>query len=132
MGGGAHRTAPDPLLPHLRRARDLADRHYAEPLDLDALAGAAHVSKYHFVRRFAEVYGETPMRYLTRRRIERAQDLLRAVNLTVPEVCMLVGFSSLGSFSSRFRDGGQHPGGPGTRTGTGAGFTVRARLPLDG
>jgi AraC-like DNA-binding protein len=93
-----------PLLPHLRRARDLADTHYAQPLDLDALAAAAHVSKYHFVRCFAQTYGETPMRYLTRRRIERAQDLLRSVNLTVTEVCMLVGFSSLGSFSSRFHE----------------------------
>jgi AraC-like DNA-binding protein len=92
------------VLPSLRRARDLADRRYAEPLDLDALAGAAHVSKYHFARCFAEAYGETPLRYLTRRRIERAQDLLRSANLTVTEVCMLVGFSSLGSFSSRFRD----------------------------
>lgn len=96
--------SPSPLLPHLRRARDLADRHYAEALDLDALAEAAHVSKYHFSRSFAETYGETPMRYLTRRRIERAQDLLRSANLTVTEVCMLVGFSSLGSFSSRFRE----------------------------
>ncbi len=95
---------PTALLPHLRRARDLADRCYAEPLDLDALAAAAHVSKFHFVRCFAETYGETPMRYLTRRRIERAQDLLRAANLTVTEVCMLVGFSSLGSFSSRFTE----------------------------
>ena len=94
----------NPLLPHLRRARDLADRHYAQPLDLDALAAAAHVSKYHFIRRFADAYGETPMRYLTRRRIERAQDLLRTANLTITEVCMLVGFSSLGSFSSRFRE----------------------------
>jgi transcriptional regulator GlxA family with amidase domain len=94
----------DALLPHLRRAKDLADRRYAEPLDLDALATAANVSKYHFNRRFAEAYGETPMRYLTRRRIERAQDLLRAANLTITEVCMLVGFSSLGSFSSRFRE----------------------------
>jgi AraC-like DNA-binding protein len=92
------------MLSHLRRARDLADRHYAEPLDLDALADAAHVSKYHFSRRFAEAYGETPMRYLTRRRIERAQDLLRSANLTITEVCMMVGFSSLGSFSSRFRE----------------------------
>jgi AraC-like DNA-binding protein len=91
------------LLFHLRQARDLADRSYAEPLDLDALAGAAHVSKYHFTRSFAEAYGETPMRYLTHRRIERAQDLLRSANLTVTEVCMLVGFSSLGSFSSTFR-----------------------------
>lgn len=96
-------TATRGLLPHLRRARDLADRHYAEPLDLDDLAAAAHVSRYHFTRAFAEAYGETPMRYLTRRRIERAQDLLRSANLTVTEVCMLVGFSSLGSFSSRFR-----------------------------
>ena len=95
---------PIPLLPHLRRARDLADRHYAEPLDLDTLAGRANVSKYHFARCFAETYGETPMRYLTRRRIERAQDLLRSANLTVTEVCMMVGFSSLGSFSSRFRE----------------------------
>ena len=93
-----------PLLPHLRRARDLADTHYARPLDLEALAAAAHVSKYHFVRCFTQTYGETPMRYLTRRRIERAQDLLRSVNLTVTEVCMLVGFSSLGSFSSRFHE----------------------------
>ena len=98
------RRSPDALLPHLRRARDLADRHYAEPLDLDALAAVAHVSKYHFVRRFADTYGEPPMRYLTRRRIERAQDLLRTANLTVTEVCMLVGYSSLGSFSSRFHD----------------------------
>ena len=58
--------------------------------------------KYHFARCFEATYGETPIRYLTRRRIERAQDLLRAANLTVTEVCMLVGFSSLGSFSSRF------------------------------
>jgi AraC-like DNA-binding protein len=92
------------LLPHLRRARDVADRHHAQPLDLDALAGAAHVSKYHFIRCFTEVYGETPMRYLTRRRIERAQDLLRSANLTITEVCVMVGFSSLGSFSSRFRE----------------------------
>ena len=95
---------PAALLPHLRRARDLADRSYAEPLDLDLLAAAAHVSKYHFARCFAETYGEPPMRYLTRRRIERAQDLLRSANLNVTEVCMLVGFSSLGSFSSRFRE----------------------------
>lgn len=95
---------PDPLLPHLRRARDLADRCYAEPLDLDGLARVAGVSKYHFVRQFAAAYGETPMRHLTRRRIERAQDLLRSANLTVTEVCMLVGFTSLGSFSSRFAE----------------------------
>src|SRR5262245_62493210 len=92
------------LLPHLRAARDLVDRDYAAPLDLAALAEAAHVSKYHFVRSFAATYGETPVRYLTRRRIERAQDLLRSANLTVTEICMMVGFSSVGSFSSRFRE----------------------------
>ncbi|HEY5852868.1 MAG TPA: AraC family transcriptional regulator [Aldersonia sp.] len=92
------------VLPQLRRARDLADRCFAEPLDLDALAASAHMSKYHFVREFAATYGETPGRYLTRRRIERAQDLLRSANLTVSEICMLVGFSSVGSFSSRFRE----------------------------
>jgi transcriptional regulator GlxA family with amidase domain len=97
-------VVPTSLLPHLRNARDLADRHYDSALDLDALAGAAHISKYHFARCFAETYGETPMRYLTRRRIERAQDLLRSANLNVTEVCMMVGFASLGSFSSRFRE----------------------------
>lgn len=90
------------LLPHLRRARDHIDRHFEQPLDLDALARLAGVSKYHFVRSFVASYGETPIRCLTRRRIERAQDLLRGANLTVTEVCELVGFASLGSFSSRF------------------------------
>ncbi len=90
------------LVPHLRRTRDHIDRHYELPLDLDQLARIAGVSKFHLVRSFAATYGETPIRYLTRRRIERAQDLLRAVNLTITEVCVLVGFSSLGSFSWRF------------------------------
>ena len=100
----ALRRVPEDLLIHLRRARDLADRHYAEPLDLDALASAAGVSKYHFLRCFAAVYGKTPALYLTERRIERAQDLLRATNLTVTEICFMVGFASLGSFSARFTD----------------------------
>lgn len=95
---------PASLLPHLRRARDLADRSFAEPIDVDKLAAEAATSKYHFIRCFATVYGETPMRYLTRRRIERAQDLLRATNLTVTEVCHAVGYSSLGTFSTRFHD----------------------------
>jgi AraC-like DNA-binding protein len=95
---------PVELLPHLRRARDVADRNYAEPLDLEALAATAGVSKYHFLRCFAAEYGETPMQYVTRRRIERASDLLRATNLTVTEVCHLVGYSSLGSFSVKFRE----------------------------
>jgi AraC-like DNA-binding protein len=88
----------------LRRARDHVDRHFAEPLDVDALAAVAGLSPSHFVRRFGEAFGETPIRYLTRRRIERAQDLLRVANLTVTEVCTAVGFASLGSFSSRFSE----------------------------
>lgn len=98
----AGRPVPVELLAHLRRARDHIDRHFAEPLDLDRLARVAGVSKFHFARSFEATYGETPIRYLTRRRIERSQDLLRAANLTVTEVCMLVGFASLGSFSARF------------------------------
>ncbi len=98
----AARRVPEDLLIHLRRARDHADRNYAEPVDLGELARAAGVSKYHFLRSFAEVYGRTPVQYVTERRIERAQDLLRATNLTVTEVCMTVGYSSLGSFSAKF------------------------------
>ena len=80
------------------------DRRYAETLDLDQMAEHVGFSKFHFARAFKEAYGETPAHYLTRRRVERAKDLLRSANLTVTEVCMLVGFSSLGSFSSRFSE----------------------------
>jgi AraC-like DNA-binding protein len=97
-------SIPNELLIHLRRAKDHADRSFAEPLDLDRLSAEARVSKYHFVRTFAAAYGETPMRYLARRRMERARDLLRATNLTVTEVCFLVGYSSLGTFSARFSE----------------------------
>ena len=96
--------APGDVLVHLRRARDHADRNYAEPLTLDDLAGVAHLSKYHFTRLFKATYGLTPMEHVSLRRIERAQDLLRATNLTVTEVCFAVGFSSLGTFSRRFRE----------------------------
>jgi AraC-like DNA-binding protein len=89
---------------HLRRARDHADRHYAESLDLETLAAVTGMSKYHFQRLFTATYGLSPAEYVSQRRIERAQDLLRATNLTVTEVCHTVGFSSLGSFSGRFRD----------------------------
>lgn len=95
-------TVPVDLLAHLRAARDLIDRAYAEPLDLDRLARRAGCSRYHFLRAFAATYGQTPGRYLTHRRIERAKDLLRTANLTVTEICVLVGFTSLGSFSARF------------------------------
>ena len=97
-------VVPTELLIHVRRARDLMDRGYADPLRLNDLAAAAGVSKFHFLRCFASAYGCTPATYLCDRRIERAQDLLRATNLTVTEVCLLVGFSSLGSFSKRFRE----------------------------
>lgn len=95
---------PDDLLVHLRRARDHADRHYAEPLDLDALAAVACLSKFHFQRLFTATYGLSPAAHVSQRRVERAQDLLRASNLTVTEVCHTVGFSSLGSFSRRFAE----------------------------
>ena len=98
------RRAPGDQLVHLRRARDHIDRHYAEALDLDALAAVASISKYHFQRLFTATYGLSPAAHLSRRRVERAQDLLRATNLTVTEVCHAVGFSSLGSFSSRFHE----------------------------
>lgn len=98
------RRAPGDVLVHLRRARDHADRHFAEPLRLDDLAAAAGLSKFHFQRLFVATYGLSPAMYLSQRRIERAQDLLRRTNLTVTEVCHAVGFTSLGSFSSRFRE----------------------------
>jgi AraC-like DNA-binding protein len=94
---------PDDLLVHLRRARDLIDRHYSHALDLQTLAAVAGMSKFHFLRCFADTYGQPPGVYLTHRRVERAQDLLRATNLTVTEICRLVGYESLGSFSSRFK-----------------------------
>lgn len=96
--------AHDDVLAHLRRARDHADRHFDQPLDLAQLAAVARLSKFHFQRLFSVTYGVSPAEYLSRRRIERAQDLLRATNLTVTEVCLAVGFSSLGSFSSRFSE----------------------------
>jgi AraC-like DNA-binding protein len=98
------RRVPGDVLIHLRRARDHLDRHFAEPFDLDHLARLAQMSRFHFIRSFAMTYGRTPAAYLAERRVERAQDLLRAANLTVTEVCHAVGYSSLGSFSSRFRE----------------------------
>jgi AraC-like DNA-binding protein len=91
-------------LAHLRRARDLLDREYARPLDVPALARAALMSTAHFSRQFRAAYGETPYSYLMTRRIERAKALLRRGDLTVTEVCMAVGCTSLGSFSSRFTE----------------------------
>lgn len=90
-------------LKQLRLAKDAMDRDWAGPLDLDAVAAHAGYSRYHFVRAFKAVYGETPGQYLSRRRIERAEEMLRTANLSVTEICVLVGFSSLGTFSSRFK-----------------------------
>jgi len=89
-------------LAHLRRARDLIDREYARPLEVAALARAALMSTAHFSRQFRAAYGETPYSYLMTRRIERAQALLRRGDLSVSEVCLEVGCTSLGSFSGRF------------------------------
>jgi AraC-like DNA-binding protein len=91
-------------LASLRSARDLIDREYAAAVDVAALATRAGYSRYHFIRAFRAAYGATPGEYLSRRRVERACELLRMANLTVTEVCVLVGFSSLGSFSSRFSE----------------------------
>lgn len=90
-------------LRQLRRAKDAMDRDWAEPLDLDAVAAYAGYSRYHFVRAFKAVYGQTPGQYLSRRRIERAEELLRTADLSVTEICMLVGFTSLGTFSTSFK-----------------------------
>ena len=90
-------------LAHLRRARDLVDREYAQPLDVPAMARAALMSPAHFSRRFRAAYGETPYSYLMTRRIERAKALLRD-GMSVTETCLAVGCTSLGSFSSRFTE----------------------------
>ncbi|MCF6744971.1 helix-turn-helix transcriptional regulator [Blastococcus sp. KM273128] len=88
----------------LLRARDAIDAHYAEPLDVATLARIALVSPAHFIRSFRAAFGETPHRYLQRRRVERAMFLLRTGDRSVTDVCMEVGFSSLGTFSRVFRD----------------------------
>jgi AraC-like DNA-binding protein len=90
-------------LVHLRRARDLMDREYAEPLDVPTMARAALMSPAHFSRKFRATYGETPYAYLMTRRIERAKALLRE-GMSVTDACFAVGCTSLGSFSSRFTE----------------------------
>ncbi len=91
-------------LAHLRRARDLMDREYATQLRVGTLARAALMSTAHFSRQFNATYGETPYAYLMTRRIERAKALLRRGDLSVTEVCLEVGCTSLGSFSARFTE----------------------------
>jgi AraC-like DNA-binding protein len=86
----------------LLRARDAMDRRYAEPLDIEALARSVHLSRSHFIRSFRAAFGETPHRYLQRRRIERAMALLRHGDGSVTDICLDVGFASLGTFSRTF------------------------------
>ena len=97
---------PDEIakLARLRRVRDLMDREYASPIDVAALAHAALMSPAYFSRQFRATYGETPYAYLMTRRIERAKALLRRGDMSVTEVCMAVGCTSLGSFSARFTE----------------------------
>ena len=88
----------------LLRARDAMDRGYAQPLDVATLARIARVSDAHFIRTFRATFGETPHRYLQRRRVERSMFLLRETDRSVTDICLDVGFSSLGTFSRTFRD----------------------------
>jgi AraC-like DNA-binding protein len=88
----------------LLRARDAMDRAYAEPLNVREVAAIAHVSEAHFIRTFRAVFGETPHRYLQRRRVERSMFLLRETDRSVTDICLDVGFTSLGTFSRMFRE----------------------------
>ena len=87
----------------LLRARDTMDRAYAGPLDVRSVAAVAHVSESHFIRSFRTVFGETPHRYLQRRRVERSMFLLRETDRSITDICFDVGFMSLGTFSRTFR-----------------------------
>lgn len=88
----------------LRRVRDRIDREYAQPLDVEALARGVNMSAGHLSRQFRRAYGESPYSYLMTRRIERAMALLRRGDMSVTDVCFEVGFSSLGTFSTRFAE----------------------------
>ena len=94
--------APLPTARHLLRARDLIDARYREPLDVPALARAAHLSPAHFSREFRRTFGETPHRYLLTRRMERAASLLRQTDRSVADICLTVGLTSVGSFTTSF------------------------------
>src|SRR5215207_7868357 len=95
---------PIPTYVHLLRAKDLMDRNYDQELDVQTLARAAHASPAHFSRSFKRAFGETPHKYLQRRRIERAKELLRESDLMVTAISLEVGYQSLGSFSSAFSE----------------------------
>jgi AraC-like DNA-binding protein len=87
----------------LHLARAFLDDHFADPLEIAHIAARAHFSRYHFIRLFRRVFHETPHQYLTRKRIEKAKELLANSDLSVTEICFAVGFESLGSFSALFR-----------------------------
>jgi AraC-like DNA-binding protein len=91
-------------LARLRRVRDRIDREYAQPLNVEALARGVHMSAGHLSREFRRAYGESPYSYLMTRRIERAKAMLRRGDMSVTEICFAVGFSSLGTFSTRFAE----------------------------
>ncbi|GIH24496.1 transcriptional regulator [Acrocarpospora phusangensis] len=86
----------------LLRARDAMDRDFAKPLDVPGLAAVAFMSAAHFSRSFRAAFGETPHRYLQRRRIERAMALLRETATPVTDVAREVGFESLSTFIRTF------------------------------
>lgn len=98
----ASTRAPLPPVRHLVRARDLADARYTEPLTVDDLAAAACLSRAHFSREFRRAFGESPYAYLLTRRLERAASLLRSTDWSVADICMSVGLTSVGSFTSSF------------------------------
>ena len=95
-------SSPVPPARHLLRAKDLVDARYREPLDVPALARAAHLSVAHFSREFRGAFGETPHQYLLTRRLERAAALLRNTDRTVADICLAVGLRSVGSFTTSF------------------------------
>ena len=107
----------------LRRVRDRIDREYARPLDVETLARGEHMSAGHLSRRFRQVFGESPYSYLMTRRIERAMALLRRGDVSVTDACFAVGFSSLGTFSTRFSElGGLSPSAYRREPGLGPGI----------
>jgi AraC-like DNA-binding protein len=96
--------AVEELNRRMLRARDAIDRAYGHPLDITELAQVASVSEAHFIRTFRATFGETPHRYLQRRRVERAMFMLRETEKSVTNICLDAGFTSLGTFSRTFRD----------------------------
>ena len=112
---------------HLLRAKDLIDARYRDPLDVPALARAAHLSTAHFSREFGKAFGVTPHQYLLTRRLERAAALLRSTDRTVTEICFMVGLQSVGSFTSSF--GRAYGGTPSAYRAAHPPATNKARIP---